>query len=44
MILITNPKDLEQQQEFILAMFFYLWMMGEHDAAEQAGELFDKNY
>lgn len=44
MITIIHPNDLEQHQQFLLAMFFYLWMMGEHDAAEQAGELFDKNY
>ena len=55
MILITHPSDLEQQQEFLLAMFLYHSFMAESDetdginmneklAAEEAGEQFDKLY
>jgi hypothetical protein len=55
MILITHPSDLEQQQEFLLAMFFYHSFMAESDetdginmneklAAEEAGIEFDKLY
>jgi len=44
MILITHPSDLEQQQQYLLAMFFYLWMIDEYEAAEIAGEQFDKLY
>ena len=44
MITIIHPNDLEQHQQFLLAMFFYLWMIDEYDAAEIAGEQFDKLY
>ncbi len=55
MILITHPSDLEQQQQYLLAMFFYHAFMAESDevdgvdmdealAADEAGEQFDKLY
>ena len=55
MTLLIHSKDLEQQQEFLLAMFFYHALMAESDeddginmneklAAEEAGIEFDKLY
>lgn len=44
MILITHPSDLEQQQQYLLAMFFYLWMINEKKAAKEFGEQFDRLY
>lgn len=58
MTLLIHKNDLEQHQQFLLAMFFYLWMIDEYDAAdeadgidmneseaaEEAGELFDRLY
>lgn len=42
MILITHPSDLEQLQQYLLASYFYLWGIGEYEAADEAGEQFDK--
>lgn len=55
MVLFVHPKDLEMQQEFLLAMFLYHSFMAESDevdeidmneseAAEEAGIEFDKLY
>lgn len=55
MITIIHPSDLEQHQQFMLAMFFYHAFitesdeadgidMNESEAAEEAGELFDRLY
>lgn len=55
MITIIHPNDLEQHQQFLLAMFFYHSFMAESDetdginmneklAAEEAGIEFDKLY
>lgn len=44
MITIIHPNDLEQLQQYLLASYFYLWGIGEYEAAEEAGELFDRLY
>ena len=44
MILITHPYDLEQLQQYLLASYLYFELIGELEAAEIAGEQFDKLY
>jgi len=55
MTLLIHPSDLEQQQQYLLAMFFYHAFMAESDevdkidmnealAAQEAGDLFDILY
>lgn len=44
MITIIHPNDLEQLQQYLLASYFYLCGIGEYEAAEIAGEQFDKLY
>lgn len=44
MTILIHPSDLTELQQHLLASFFCYWFMGEFEAAEMAGEQFDKLY
>jgi len=44
MTILIHPNDLTKLQQYLLASYFYLWGIGEYEAAEIAGEQFDKLY
>lgn len=44
MTILIHHSDLTELQQYLLASYFYLWGIGEYEAAEIAGEQFDKLY
>lgn len=44
MTILIHHSDLTELQQYMLASYFYLWGIGEYEAAEIAGKQFDKLY
>lgn len=44
MTILIHLNDLTELQQYLLASYFYLWGIGEYEAADEAGGLFDKIY
>lgn len=44
MTILIHHSDLTELQQYLLASYLYFELIGEYEAAEEAGELFDRLY